>query len=118
MRLSASHRLSVTLYLSTLLRCGSIGLWLTCSLANAAERIDAASDTTKPGQVCRRVWDDSVVEAIGCGNPYPTGYSCPLDGSPCSAEYAPADPNCGRVTKLVCAPQEMFHAASPTATSH
>jgi hypothetical protein len=67
-------------------------------------------------QVCHTVWDDTIVYTVNCGAFISTEYVCPKNGEPCYTFYKadPAFRNCGRATKEVCGPPEMFHDEDPT----
>jgi hypothetical protein len=54
---------------------------------------------------CRLVWDDTQRNAVACVDKF-SHYAC-LPGEPC-VEVRKAVPNCGRVSRTVCAPKEMF----------
>lgn len=61
-------------------------------------------------QICHQVWDDTIIQTMNCDFTITKGYSCPTDGSPCEElkEIVPRRKNCGRVSRLVCAPTESF----------
>lgn len=68
----------------------------------------------KPDEVCRQVWDNTRILTIGCMQAIEHVYICPSDGRPCEQVMRMGDSNCGRVTKTVCGPPEMFQGdASP-----
>lgn len=76
----------------------------------------AASQEPKPGEVCRQVWDDTIVLTVSCTGFDVRRYSCPADAKePCSELLVldRANRNCGRATKMVCGQPEMFGAAVP-----
>jgi hypothetical protein len=63
--------------------------------------------------VCRQVWDDSQMLLVNCNVLAGSVRKivCPVDGSPCEevlVEFQPKTKNCGRATKTVCGPPEMF----------
>ena len=71
--------------------------------------------TEEPKQVCHRVIDNTMVYAVNCAAMASTEYVCPKNGEPCYSFYKiePAFMGCGRVTKEVCGPPEMFHDEDP-----
>lgn len=80
-----------------------IALLLMTSVASAASE----------DKVCRTVYDDTTVFAVGCIMSPPETYTCPTDGSPCERNYFTnqVQLRCPdmRATKQVCGPASMFN---------
>ena len=72
-------------------------------------------DVVRAKQVCHTVVDNTMTYAVNCAAMASTEYVCPKNGEPCYSFYKiePAFMGCGRVTKEVCGPPEMFHDEDP-----
>ena len=72
-------------------------------------------DAVRVKQVCHTVVDNTMTYAVNCAAMASTEYVCPKNGEPCYSFYKiePAFMGCGRVTKEVCGPPEMFHDEDP-----
>ena len=88
---------------------------MECSTNRLPRSTTRRATPVRVKQVCHTVVDNTMTYAVNCAAMASTEYVCPKNGEPCYGFYKiePAFMNCGRVTKEVCGPPEMFHDEDP-----